>query len=166
MLHRALEVSCPKAPTHDNQGNCELELGDQMLKVIWLQKFSHSQDWFLFLFLWTGTESSDHMQCLPAATLSMQGFTSSSRNSCRLLCWVWDRVGRLTGSITSPGRRIHRLKICRGVRPPPPPSILDMTVNIWWWGSRNAGVWENAEYPIYWSNRTKMCTYAKMNCLK
>ena len=41
--------------------------------------------------------------------------------------------------------RIHKLLLCRWVRPPRR-SIWDMTLKIWWWGSSNAGALGNAEY--------------------
>ena len=46
------------------------------------------------------------------------------------------------------GCRIHRLLLCRGVRPPPPTSVLIWHQTIWWWGSGNAGALGNAEYPF------------------
>ena len=65
-------------------------------------------------------------------------------------------------------------------------SVLDMILKIWGRGSSNAGALENTEYsfiaialrstliqsgstwqgPIYGSNRSKLRTYAKLNCLK
>ena len=83
------------------------------------------------------------------------------------------------------GCRIHRPLLCRGIR-----SIQQVSwiwhQAIWWWGSNNAGPLGNAEDPfiaiaprstlaqsgstwsgpIYGSNRTKLCIYAKLNCLK
>ena len=79
--------------------------------------------------------------------------------------------------------RIHWLLLCReGVR------CLQWVswITILWWGSSNAGALGNVEYlfiaitpwstlawsrgtwlsPIYGSNRTKLCSYAKLNCLK
>ena len=83
------------------------------------------------------------------------------------------------------GCTIYWLRLCRGLRPPPT-SVLGMTLIIWWWGSSNAGALGNAKYPfiaiaprstrarsgstwqgpIYGSNRTQLCTFAKLNCLK
>ena len=68
----------------------------------------------------------------------------------------------------------------------PPANECPRYAILWWWGSSTAGALENAEYPviaiaprstlarsgstwkgpIYGSNRTKLCTYAKLNCLK
>ena len=45
------------------------------------------------------------------------------------------------------GCRIHRLLLCRGVRPPPRVSWI-WHYTIWWWGSSNAGALGNAEYPF------------------
>ena len=46
------------------------------------------------------------------------------------------------------GCKIHWLCLCRGVRPPPPMSVLDMILNIWWWGSSSAGALGNAGTPL------------------
>ena len=40
------------------------------------------------------------------------------------------------------GCRLHQLHLCRGVRPPPSTSVLD----IWCWVSSNAGALGNAEH--------------------
>ena len=77
------------------------------------------------------------------------------------------------------GCRIHGLNLT-----PLPTSVLDMTLNHWWWGSNLADL-EVVEYPFIaiaprstltrsgstWlapmcaSNRTKLRTYAKLNDL-
>ena len=67
------------------------------------------------------------------------------------------------------GCRIHWLHFCRGVRPPM--SVLDLTLNIlmakfqWCWsfGERRAAGSTLAR--SIGSNRTKLHTYAKLNCL-
>ena len=35
-----------------------------------------------------------------------------------------------------------------GAEDPPPTSVLDMTLKIWWWGSSDAGALGNADYPF------------------
>ena len=65
-------------------------------------------------------------------------------------------------------------------------SVLIWQQTIWWWGSNNSWVLGNALYlfnaiarrstlarsgstwegPIYLSNKTKLCPYPKLNCLK
>ena len=85
----------------------------------------------------------------------------------------------------SRGCRIHRLYLCRRVRLTQRVSCI-WHETIWWWGSSNAGSLGSAEYPfitiaprwtlaqsgstwegpMYGLNRTKLCTYAKYNCLK
>ena len=82
------------------------------------------------------------------------------------------------------GCRIHQLHLCRGEELPHRGSCI-WHRTIWWQGSSNAGDLGNAEYPfiaiapestltrsnttwkgpINGSNRTKRCTYAKLNCL-
>ncbi len=84
------------------------------------------------------------------------------------------------------GCRIHRLHLCRGVKPYPPMRVLDMTLNNLMVGfqeclisedcrvplhchrflvhsARSGSIWQG---PIYGSNRTKVCTNTKVNCLK
>ena len=79
--------------------------------------------------------------------------------------------------------RKHRRLLSRGIRPPQLESWV-WQWTIWWWCSSSAGALDNAEYlfiaikvtlvrseytwlrPIYGSNRTKLCTYAKLNYLK
>ena len=82
---------------------------------------------------------------------------------------------------------IHRLILCRGVRPHATNECSGYgTKTIWWWGSSRVGALGNAEDlfiaivpgstlarsgstclgSIYGSNRFKLCIYAKLNCLK
>ena len=73
------------------------------------------------------------------------------------------------------GCRIHRLPLCRGVRPPPT-NVQDRTLNNlmvrfqWCWSFGECGAPfpfyhpQVHSGPIYGLNRTKMCTYAELNC--
>ena len=74
----------------------------------------------------------------------------------------------------------------RGKTPPPQQVTKLRHRTIWWWSFSNAGDLRNVEYsfiviaprstlircsstwygPIYGSNRTKLCNYTKLNCLK
>ena len=45
------------------------------------------------------------------------------------------------------GCRIHRLRLCSGVRPPQR-MFCTWHKTIWWWGSSDAGVWGSVEYPF------------------
>ena len=81
--------------------------------------------------------------------------------------------------------KIHQMHLCRGVRLLQRVSWI-LYLTIWWRGFSNTWVLENSQYlfvanaprstltgdgstwlgPIYMSNRTKCCNYAKLNCLK
>ena len=50
---------CQPCPTHNNQGNCNLELLSGQLLGIHLQKFSDGQDWVLLLVVWCRVLLSD-----------------------------------------------------------------------------------------------------------
>ena len=95
---------------------------------------------------------------------------------------------KLTHNPTCPvswGHRIHRLHLCRGVQLPPyacpgydtKQSNGEVQVMLELWGmqstpsmlSLQGAHWPGVVAPdssIYALNRTKLCTYAKLNCLK
>ena len=96
-------------------------------------------------------------------------------------CWIHRlylcRGVRLPQQVSSVrvgwGCRIHRLHHFRGVRLPNECSVYDTKhsdgeapVMLDLSGMRSNSSLPSLPGPIYGSNRTKLCTYSKLNCLK
>ena len=79
-------------PTNNNQGDFNL------LRVMQSQKLFDSKLWVLSCLSGMALSTAAR-QCLLAATLSIHNSTTSSMHS---MCWMWDPVGKMNGSIKSP----------------------------------------------------------------
>ena len=64
------------------------------------------------------------------------------------ICITNLKIQRIFNCPVGWGCRIHRLHLCKEVRPYPQHVSWIWHLTIWWWDSSNAGALGNAEYPF------------------